>query len=236
MSHLTGKERAHYVQNMFTRIAARYDAMNRLMTFGQDRHWRREVIRRAALPPGKSLLLDLGGGTGDLGFEALRQNPATAAIEADFTLEMLRVGQQRALPSTPLAWTAADALNLPFPEAAFDAVISGFLMRNVIDVPRALSEQRRVLKPGGRIVCLDTTRPRQNPLTPLVRFHMHTVIPLLGRLLTGQGDAYTYLPDSSEKFLSAEEFVAHLAVAGFQQILFRRLNFGVIAIHWAVKP
>jgi demethylmenaquinone methyltransferase/2-methoxy-6-polyprenyl-1,4-benzoquinol methylase len=238
MSHLTGKERAQYVQGMFTRIAARYDVMNRLMTFGQDRHWRREVIRQAALPPGKSLLLDLGGGTGDLGFEALRQNPAAAAIEADFTLEMLRVGQQRArtdhLPAS-IFWSTADALNLPFPAATFDAVVSGFLMRNVIDVPCALAEQRRVLKPGGRLVCLDTTRPRQNLLTPLVRFHMHTVIPLLGRLLTRQGDAYTYLPDSSEKFLSAEEFVAHLAAAGFRQILFRRLNFGTIAIHWALK-
>ena len=235
MTHLSGNERAQYVQGMFARIAADYDLMNRLMTFGQDRQWRREVIRKASLSPGRNRVLDLGGGTGDLGFEALRQHPATLPVEADFTLEMLRVGQQRADRQLPISWSSADALNLPFPNATFDAVVSGFLMRNVIDVPQALSEQRRVLKPGGRIVILDTTRPRHNLLTPLVRFHMHTVIPLLGRLISGQGDAYEYLPDSSEAFLSAEELAARMVAAGFDQVAFRRLNFGTIAIHWGVK-
>ena len=243
MTQLTGNERAAYVQGMFTRIAADYDLMNRLMTFGQDRQWRREVIRKANLPPNGSLLLDLGGGTGDLGFEALRQNPANRPIEADFTLEMLRVGQQRAphqlpgypLPPYPISWSAADALNLAFPAETFDAVVSGFLMRNVIDVSCALAEQRRVLKPGGRIVILDTTRPRQSLLTPFVRFHMHTVIPRLGRLISGQGDAYEYLPDSSEAFLSAEELAAKMVASGFKSVAFRRLNFGTIAIHWGIK-
>ena len=243
MTHLTGNERAQYVQGMFTRIASQYDLMNRLMTFGQDRLWRQEVIRRANLPPKGSLLLDLGGGTGDLGFEALRQNPATTPIEADFTLEMLRIGQQRTnsqlenLPVThsPIHWSAADALNLPFPDNAFDAVISGFLMRNVINVPQALREQWRVLKPGGRIVILDTTRPRQSILTPFVRFHMHIVIPILGRLISRQDDAYEYLPDSSEAFLSAEELAAKMVSTGFDRVAFRRLNFGTIAIHWGEK-
>lgn len=238
MTYLTGKDRAQYVQGMFTRIASNYDLMNRLMTFGQDAIWQKEVIRRANLPPKGSLLLDLGGGTGDLGFEALQQNPATRPIEADFTFEMLRVGQQRSQTSNPLmpiSWSAADALNIPFPDAKFDAVVSGFLMRNVIDVARALSEQQRVLKPGGRIVILDTTRPRQSILMPFVRFHMHTVIPLLGKLISGQDDAYEYLPDSSEAFLSAEELAAKMVSAGFNQIAYRRLNFGTIAIHWGIK-
>jgi len=243
MTHLSGNERAQYVQGMFTRIASHYDFMNGLMTFGQDRLWREEVIRKANLTPQRNRLLDLGGGTGDLGFEALQQEPATLPVEADFTLEMLRVGQQRApsqLPDhliTPLlpSWSAADALQLPFADHTFDAVVSGFLMRNVIDVPRALDEQQRVLKPGGRIVILDTTRPRKNLLTPLVRFHMHTVIPLLGRLISGQDDAYEYLPDSSEAFLAAEELAVKMLAAGFEQVTFRRLNFGTIAIHWGIK-
>jgi demethylmenaquinone methyltransferase/2-methoxy-6-polyprenyl-1,4-benzoquinol methylase len=238
MTHLTGDQRAQYVQGMFTRIAPQYDLMNRLMTFGQDALWRKEVIRRANLPSKGSLLLDLGGGTGDLGFEALRQNPATRPIEADFTLEMLCVGQQRSLAAnsqTPHAWTAADALNLSFPNNTFDAVVSGFLMRNVIDLSRALSEQWRVLKPGGRIVILDTTQPRQSLLTPFVRFHMHTVIPVLGKLISGQEDAYEYLPDSSEAFLSAEELAVKMVRAGFERVTFRRLNFGTIAIHWGAK-
>jgi len=244
MAHLTGTERAAYVQGMFSRIAVRYDFMNRLMTFGQDRRWRREVIRRAALPPKGGLLLDLGGGTGDLGFEALQQNPATTPIEADFTLEMLRVGKRRGetlgspkavTRPAPTCWSAADALNLPFPDYTFDAVVSGFLLRNVVDLPRALREHFRVLKPGGRIVALDTTRPNKNLLTPLVRFHMHIMIPFLGRLISGQDDAYVYLPDSSEGFLSAEELATQVTTVGFKEVAFQRLNFGTIAIHTGTK-
>ena len=235
MTHLSGDERAQYVQGMFTRIAADYDFMNRLMTFGQDVLWRREVIQRANLPVMGGSLLDLGGGTGDLGFEALRQNPATHPIEADFTLEMLRVGQERVDRQLPISWSAADALNLSFPDNTFDAVVSGFLMRNVIDLPRALREQWRVLKSGGRIVILDTTQPRQSIVMPFVRFHMHTVIPLLGKLISGQDDAYEYLPASSEAFLSAEELAVKMFRAGFANVAFRRLNFGTIAIHWGSK-
>lgn len=139
MTHLSGTERAAYVQGMFTRIANRYDLMNRLMTAGQDRFWRKVVIRQAALPADGGLLLDLGGGTGDLGFEALRENPATIAVEADFTFEMLRVGKQHA-HAEALSWSTADALNLPFDDETYDAVVSGFLMRNVVDLPRALQE------------------------------------------------------------------------------------------------
>jgi demethylmenaquinone methyltransferase/2-methoxy-6-polyprenyl-1,4-benzoquinol methylase len=234
MTNLTGAARAQYVQAMFTRIASRYDLMNRLMTFGKDRYWRREVIKRAALPLTGGLLLDLGGGTGDLGLESLRRNPTTIPIEADFTLEMMRVGQIR--PGTSaLRWSVADALELPFPDNTFDAVVSGFLLRNVIDLPQTLAEQYRVIKPGGRLVALDTTRPKDSPLSPFVRFYMHTAIPLLGRWISGEGDAYLYLPDTSESFLSAEELVVQMICAGFGNIAFQRLNFGTIAIHWGVK-
>jgi len=234
MAHLNSSERAYYVQGMFSRIASRYDLMNRLMTFGQDRRWRKEVILQAALPLEKSILLDLGGGTGDLGLEALKQNPVTIPIEADFTIEMMRVGQNRPGASC-LNWASADALRLPFPDNTFKAVVSGFLLRNVINLPQVLSEQYRVIKPGGRMVCLDTTRPQRNLLTPLVRFHMHRTIPLLGRLISGQDDAYIYLPDSSESFLSAEELVDLMIESGFENIGFKRLNFGTIAIHWGIK-
>ena len=230
MTRLTGQKRAAYVQNMFSRIAGRYDLMNRLMTAGQDIRWRKQVIRRAQLK-NDSCLLDIGTGTGDLAREALAQYPQSTVIAADFTLEMMRVGQKNG----KLDFSSADALSLPFRDETFDALVSGFLMRNVVDLPQALHEQYRVLKKGGRVVILDTTRPKKNILTPLIWLHMHLVIPLLGRLLTGSGEAYRYLPETTEGFLTAGDLASRLAAAGFQDIRFQRFMFGTIAIHWAHK-
>jgi demethylmenaquinone methyltransferase/2-methoxy-6-polyprenyl-1,4-benzoquinol methylase len=233
MTHLSGADRARYVQSMFGRIAGRYDLMNRLMTAGQDVRWRRLVLDRAALAPG-ARLLDLGTGTGDLAFEALRRDPGLRVVGGDFTLPMMRVGQAR--PAGPrVGWGGLDALHLPFPDAVFDAVTSGYLMRNVVDVRRAWAEQYRVLKPGGRVVCLDTTPPPRGPLRPFIHFHLHVVIPALGRLITGASDAYTYLPDSTEGFLPAERLAERMAEAGFREVGFQRLMFGTMALHWGTR-
>ena len=230
MAQLTGKERVTYVQTMFTRIAKRYDLMNRLMTGGQDVRWRRQVIQLARLPH-NARLLDVGAGTGDLARTALAQFPRAKIIAADFTLEMMRAGQKNGA----LDFSAADALHLPFKNLLFDAVVSGFLMRNVIDLQKAIQEQYRVLKTGGRIVILDTTRPRKNILSPLIWLHMHAVIPGLGRLLTGVRDAYRYLPETTEGFITAEELAARMAAVGFKKISYQRLMFGTIAIHYGEK-
>jgi demethylmenaquinone methyltransferase/2-methoxy-6-polyprenyl-1,4-benzoquinol methylase len=230
MTQLTGPERAAYVQNMFTRIARRYDLMNRLMTGGQDVRWRKRVIELAKLKD-SSTLLDLGAGTGDLAREALAQAPRASVIAADFTLEMMRVGRK----SGPLDFSSADALRLPFGDSTFNAVVSGFLMRNVIDLQKALQEQYRVLRKGGRMVILDTTRPKKNILSPFIWLHMHVVIPLLGRLLTGSGDAYRYLPETTEGFVTAENMASRMAAAGFKKVGYERLMFGTIAIHWGEK-
>jgi demethylmenaquinone methyltransferase/2-methoxy-6-polyprenyl-1,4-benzoquinol methylase len=232
MANLTGAERARYVQRMFGRIARRYDLMNRLMTGGQDVGWRRQVVALAVLPPG-GRLLDLGTGTGDLATEAWRRDPTARVVAGDFTLEMMRVGRDRL--GRPLAWAGVDALNIPFPDATFDAVVSGFLLRNVVDVPRALAEQRRVLRPGGRIVCLDTTPPPRNWLRPFIGFHLHYVIPALGQLVAGSGDAYTYLPDSTEGFLTAEALAERMAEAGFGNVAFKKYMLGTVAIHSGVR-
>lgn len=233
MTHLTGAQRASYVQSMFARIAGRYDVMNRLMTFGQDISWRKQVITLAQLPRGGALL-DLGTGTGDLAFEALHRDATLRAVGGDFTLEMMRVGQTR--PAGPsVRWSATDALHLPFPNNTFDAVTSGYLMRNVIDVKRGWAEQYRVLKPGGRVVCLDTTPPPRNVLYPFINFHLHVVIPTLGRFITGASDAYTYLPDSTENFLSAEKLAERMTEVGFKDVGFKRLMLNTMAIHWGQK-
>ena len=235
-SMLQEDTRAAYVQSMFTRIARRYDLMNRLMTAGQDRVWRREVVRHTNLSA-NGLLLDLGSGTGDLALEVKQQVPSARVVAADFTLEMMRVGQSQLIKRNhlPLDWCAADALHLPFPDASFNAVISGFLMRNVSNLDLALREQYRILKPGSRIVILDTTRPPRSLVTPFIYLHLSFTIPTLGKLITGSREAYTYLPDSTRKFLTAEALSARLAENGFQEVAFHRLMFATIAIHWGVK-
>jgi demethylmenaquinone methyltransferase/2-methoxy-6-polyprenyl-1,4-benzoquinol methylase len=236
--NLSGQERAEYVNNMFAQIARRYDLMNRLMTGGQDKIWRREVIRLASLTP-QSHLLDLGTGTGDLALEALRRYPGCKVTAVDFTAEMMLVGQDRTrgfiLEGGVPAWCRADVLSLPFDTDMFEAVVSAFLMRNVIDVRQALSEQRRVLKDGGRMVILDTTRPLPNIFTPLVQFHLRVTIPFLGRVITRQPEAYAYLPNSTNQFMTAENLADQLKQVGFKEIHFKRLMFGTIAIHWAKK-
>ena len=170
MAQLQGKARAEYVRGMFDRIAGRYDLMNRLITGGQDRKWRRFAVQMADLPV-EGRLLDIATGTGDIAQEALKQQPGALVHGADFALEMMRVGRARR-GGERIDWAGADALRLPYADASFDAVVSAYLLRNVIDIPRALAEQRRVLRSGGRIVILDTSPPPESALKPLINLHL----------------------------------------------------------------
>lgn len=233
MTTLHGRERAAYVQNMFDRIAAKYNLMNRLMTFGQDLRWRRFVIQQARLKPGERLL-DLATGTGDIAFEALKQTPTAHVIGGDFSLGMMVVGQHQPMGER-VQWSGADALNLPFPDDSFDAVTAGYLMRNVIDIPRAFAEQKRILKPGGRLVILDTSPPPDNLLKPFILIHLKYIIPILGRLISGNADAYEYLPESTQQFKTPDELAALMREAGFREVQYKRFMFGTMAVHWGVK-
>ena len=236
MAHLTGQARAEYVRTMFDRIAGRYDVMNRLMTGGQDIRWRRYVIERAAVPPG-GRLLDIATGTGDIANEALIRDRTLEVVGGDFSLGMMQAGR-RDYPDRreSIMWSGADALALPFRAADFDATVSGFLMRNVIDVDRALREQWRILKPGGRIVILESSPPKDNLLKPFILFHLNTVIPTIGRLVAGESDAYTYLPDSTQAFRTPADLADAMRRAGFVDIAYRLFMFGTIAIHYGRKP
>ena len=234
MSHLEGEERARYVQAMFARIADRYDLMNRVMTFGQDVRWRRNVVREARLPA-NGRLLDIATGTGDIANEAQRQHPGSWPIAADFTIEMMIAGR-RLEERESLDWVGADTLALPFADDSFDAVTSGFLMRNVIDVYGALLEQVRVTCPGGRVVILESSPPKPNLLRPFIRFHLNYVIPTLGRFLAGEGDAYRYLPDTTQQFESPQALARLMEQAGLSDVEFRLFMFGTIAIHAGSVP
>lgn len=229
----SSEQKAAYVQQMFGNIAARYDLMNRLMSLGQDSRWRAALVHAAALPRG-GRLLDIAAGTGDIGFEALRQAPDGQVVSADFSLPMMEAGRARRY-SHRLVWLGADALRLPFADNTFDAVTSGFLLRNVTDVQAVLSEQRRVVKPGGHIVSLDTTPPPDSLLRPAITLHLKTIIPMLGRIVSGPGQAYSYLPQSSLAFLEAGALAEVFRAAGLRDVRYTRLMLGTVAIHVGVK-
>ena len=228
-------EKAIFVRSVFAQIAARYDLLNALISLGQDSRWRRMVARRLQLPP-QGRVLDLGAGTGALSAAVLKAHPSAEVVASDLTWEMLDVGKRSWNFPRAVHWVNNDALALPFPESAFDAVVSGFLLRNVADIEQALREQMRVLRPGGMFVTLDTTRPARNLLWPFVRIHMRGVVPFLGKLFANNEHAYRYLQASTEAFLSADELAEVLRGAGLQQVGFRRLMLGTVAIHWGKKP
>ncbi len=233
MTHLQGSERAQYVQGMFARISARYDLMNRLMTGGRDIAWRREVIRLAQLSP-EARLLDVATGTGDILIEALRQQPNVLAIGSDFTFEMMITGKSKE-GAQAVRWNTADALHLPFPDNTFDAVTSGFGVRNFIDREQAFREQRRVVRPGGRVICLEISKPPRNLLRPFFLLFFNKIVPLVGGVISGQRDAYTYLPQSVNEFLTPDELKASMERAGLREVRYKRLMMSTVAIHVGIK-
>ncbi len=234
MTFNSAAEKRAYVNEMFGRIARRYDVMNKIMTAGQDARWRRLVIEAANLPP-HGRLLDIATGTGDLAFEALRCHPQLLlAVGADFTLPMMQVGQNRA-NGLPVRWSAADTLRLPFPDAYFDAVVSGFLLRNVVDVRGALQEQTRVCRRGGRVVILEIPRPADTLFGRFFRFYFHRIVPVVGGLISGQKDAYSYLPASADAFLRPDALKAEMEAVGLGSVRYRMLMMNTVALHVGEK-
>lgn len=226
-------DKAERVRRMFAAIHEHYDRLNRLMTLGWDLAWRRAALREAALPRG-GLLLDVATGSGDVLLQAARLYPYARAVGVDFTPEMLAHARER-LARTGLggrfALVQGDALDLPFPDEAFDAVVSAFMMRNVADVPRALAEQARVARPGGRVVCLELTWPRVSLFRWLFALYFRRIIPWLGGLLSGHPEAYRYLPESVIGFFTREEMLAFLEGAGLARVRSRTLAGGTVALY-----
>lgn len=233
MTHLQGSERANYVRGMFARISGRYDLMNRLMTGGRDIAWRRDVIRLAQLGP-NTRILDVATGTGDILIEALKQHPDALAVGSDFTFEMMKTGQSKS-GAEHIRWSAADALHLPFPDESFDAVTSGFGVRNFIEREEAFREQRRVLKRNGRVICLEISKPPKNLLRPFFLFFFNKIVPIIGGIISGQRDAYTYLPQSVNEFLTPDELKAIMEHAELRDVRYKRVMMSTVAIHVGIK-
>ena len=222
-----------FVRATFARIARCYDFMNRLMTLGRDRTWRRYVARQAALPQG-GLALDVATGTADLALALARHSPHGHVVGVDFCPEMIGIGQAKvaAAGENPrIRFVIGDALQLPFADGCFDAVTSGFALRNVADIPQAFTEMGRVVKAGGRVVCLEIARPTLPIFRQLFHFYFYWLVPLLGRIIAGQGEAYHYLPHSLTHFLSPEELKAVMERVGLSKVGYRQLMLGTVAVH-----
>jgi demethylmenaquinone methyltransferase/2-methoxy-6-polyprenyl-1,4-benzoquinol methylase len=232
-----GEATSERVQGIFSRIAPRYDLFNRLSSFGIDRHWRREAVRMARLTP-DSAALDLAAGTGDLTLRIARQGCPASVIGTDFVPEMLAVAERKAdayRGPTRVSFSVADAQALPFEDARFDVVTIAFGVRNLPDRAANFGEVLRVLKPGGRYLILEFSTPPNRLFRALYHFYNRIVLPGLGGLLTGDRASFEYLNDSILRFPPQQALADELRAAGFSEVTWRNLTFGVVAVHRAVK-
>jgi demethylmenaquinone methyltransferase/2-methoxy-6-polyprenyl-1,4-benzoquinol methylase len=226
MTARTGTLKPDEIRTMFDRIAPVYDVMNRVMTAGLDRRWRR-LTARAVVGSGDRVL-DACCGTGDLALAARAAGGDVTGL--DFSERMLERARRKA---PDLEWVRGDLLALPFDEGSFDAVTVGFGVRNVADLEAGLRELARVLRPGGRLGCLEITRPR-GLLRPFFRLWFDGLVPLAGKVLPG-GAAYSYLPASVRRFPGPRDLADAMERAGFRDVRWRLLGGGIVALHEAVK-
>jgi demethylmenaquinone methyltransferase/2-methoxy-6-polyprenyl-1,4-benzoquinol methylase len=225
-------ERTNYVATMFGRIAPRYDRMNSLMSAGKDRTWRRLAVRLAE-PPVGGMALDLGCGTGDLALELARY-PLRQIFGVDLTGRMVELGKEKVAAAgltNRVQLGLGDATNLPFGNDTFDCAATAFTLRNVVNISRALEELVRVTRPGGRVVSLEIFPLGANILAPLIGFYFRSIMPLLGGMVAGDREAYTYLPDSVGGFMTPQQLAELMEKSGIRNVGYRRLAFGTVAVH-----
>ncbi len=229
-----GAEKRRYVRDMFGAVAPTYDFINRAISFTLDRRWRRLAVDRLDWPRvAGGRYLDLCAGTLDLAAElARRAGFGGVVVAADFSQPMLRQGRGKAARVRPLV---ADVLELPFRDASFDGATVGWGVRNLADLDRGLAEAARVLRPGARLVILESSIPPRQPLRGLYLLYFRHVLPLIGRLISRHDTAYSWLPASVAVFDTPEALAQRMQRAGFAEVRFERLLGGVCTIHVGVK-
>ena len=226
-------EKGEKIQQMFGTIAPRYDLLNRMLSFGIDRRWRRKAVRLLKYREG-ARILDVPTGTGDVALEIARTTPPSVKITgADFCKEMVDLGQVKTAQS-PYAdridFKVAPCEDLPFPNETFDSITIAFGIRNVVDRKLGLAEMWRVLRPGGRMIILEFSTPRSQLFRQIYYFYFRRLLPVIGGLISTY-NAYKYLPDSVLEFPSHEEFAAMIEDAGFHNVHIRELTFGIASIY-----
>jgi demethylmenaquinone methyltransferase / 2-methoxy-6-polyprenyl-1,4-benzoquinol methylase len=220
------------VRAMFDRITPSYDRMNRLMSLGMDGSWRALAVRASGVAPGDAAL-DVCCGTGDLAIELLDAvSTRGRVVGLDFSQAMLDAARRK---SAQVEWVRGDALALPFGDGEFAAATIGFGMRNLADPLRGFAELGRVVRPGGRVVCLELTDPPAWA-APFARLWTDRAVPLLGRLVASETDAYRYLPASVHRFPPADRLAAIMGRAGLRRVRYRRLSGGAVAVHVGTVP
>ena len=237
MAELTGPARQRYVADLFSRISGHYDLMNDLMTLGMHRAWKRRTAALAAeVLQGPAL--DVSTGTGDLAFQLARRPGSGSTVGLDLLPQMITLAREKAARRGPLSvdFVVGDALSLPFPSGTFACATAGFSLRNMPDVRAALSEMTRITLPGGRVALLELSPMETGVRTRLFRLYFHGIVPLVGRMVAGDRAAYTYLPQSVDRFYGADELAAMLRESGLENVRYRRLGFGTVCLHWGDKP
>jgi demethylmenaquinone methyltransferase / 2-methoxy-6-polyprenyl-1,4-benzoquinol methylase len=225
------------VERMFSAIAPRYDFLNRVLSAGRDRVWRREAIRATELPSG-GRLLDVCTGTADMALEAARQFPAATIVGVDFSAPMIDLGRTKlagAHVEKRVHLSVAPAEALPFADEAFDGATVAFGLRNVPDRRQALAEMQRTLKPRGRAVVLEFTTPPGRLFRRIYLWYFHRILPVIGGVISGHPSAYAYLPASVSDFPPPQELSTWMTAAGFRDVSYRLLTGGIVAIHVGVK-
>lgn len=221
------------IEKMFSDIAPRYDLLNRLLSMGIDRQWRKTAIRR--LQPGEGCYLDIATGTGDVALEIVRQNPSARVVGMDFSHPMLAAGLKK-VRGLPIHLGRGDALRLPFRDGRFDGATCAYGIRNFADLKKGLGEMRRVLKPGAPVSILEFTMP-ENPLVKAVYlFYFTRLLPFVGKLISGHPEAYTYLPQSVMDFPDRRLLKKVFEDCGFEQVAVTPLTFGISDLITCRKP
>lgn len=234
----TRSEKEAYVRDLFATIAPRYDLLNGVLSLNRHKKWRREAVRDSRITVGQEAL-DVCTGTGDLAFELAKRAGKTGRVAGiDFAPPMVEIAKSKADKKglSKVSFMVADACSLPFADNSFDCATIAFGLRNVADVNAALSEMRRVVRPGGRVVCLEINRVTSPVFSVLWRLYFYGLSPHLARLFKGNRDAYNYLPDSVKSWYSREELAAEFEKAGLAHVLWRDMTLGTVCLHTGIKP